>query len=254
MLQLGKKYIAAFILAFGFIFSAGLKTTASAIDISISPPPIPWFEFQKSQFDLKLGLTYISLSGKSDNSDLSFDGGGLLLTGRYAFNNYFGLDLSSAFMGGGGDIGDAGIGVFIWSGMTNLEIQIVNREKFCFILFLGLNRSYASISVTPYNSYTRSVELWLFGFQGGLQASLKLGYITLSPWFMIQSMSGDVAVDGKETSVDSFTVQTFGIDIVFVPAGITLSGILQNKPKSDNDSQAFILSVSYDFQWGGTRD
>lgn len=232
-------FIFSFIITTGFIF----PLSADNDSISFSPPPIPWFEYGTGQTDLRITGTYLSITG----DDLEVYGGGSTLIGRYAFSDIVAIDAAAGCYGGGGDVGDLGVGLFMWSVMNDLELQLVRNDKLCLIGFAGLGFGAASISVG-----TITVDVNTQAIQGGAQASFRIGSVALSPFFIVQSVGGDATVDGGETyTIDSTTVKSFGIDLTLIPYHVTLSSMLQNRPGQNSDVDVVCFTATYNFQWNG---
>jgi hypothetical protein len=254
-----KKLLTIFIIVAIIIISGSINSVdAATSNFSISPTPIPWYEFQQSQFDLRLGGSYAKVTGDTDKSGdkITLEGGGINLGARYAFNNYIGLDFMFNFAGMGGDITkDTNLDVFVWTWNPNIEVQVLNTDRFNLILFGGIIWALAKIDVYDYTvNYTYTgVTANLSGPQFGIQASLKINPVVISPFFIYQRMSGSYNVNGTTGDVPATSMKSFGIDIVLVPINLTLSTIFQQVSASSQNTgyKTIFLTVSYDFRWGG---
>lgn len=238
------KRIPVFLLAFAL--GPGLAVPAFSLDnLSLSPLPIPWFEFQEGQMDLGVGGTFLYATG----TDIDVYGGGGSFIGRYAFTNLLAMDIGMSIFGGGGDAGDLGVGLFLMQAPVDLELQLVRTNSMALILFGGVMTSFGTLTIGDVPA-----TLSQYGFQFGAQVSFKTSDFTFSPFFMIQSLGGTATVEGVSYSLDTVTVKTFGIDIVYVPWNITLSSMLQMMPAADTDVNIFTIGICYDFQWGGPSE
>lgn len=81
--------------------AAQTLSAATQANFSVSAPPLPWFEFEKGQWDLRVAGNYTSVSGKESgtNKEVSVTGGGVSFVGRYAFNDYLAADFGYYFVG-----------------------------------------------------------------------------------------------------------------------------------------------------------
>ncbi len=228
----------------------------------VSPPPLPWFEFEKGQWDLRVGGSYTSISGKESTTgkDLSIKGAGANFVARYAFTDHLAFDLGYYFFYiGGGVPGVVDLSMYMNTWNPNLEIQLARNDTLSWILFFGGTVSYTPVDVTiratsPATSV--GVQAFLAGPQFGTQLSLKAGSFALSPFVLLQSLSGTVSVSYPSTSsgVPAFTMTSFGIDATYVPWNITLSSVInQAAAATQNDGfSTFYIALSYDFRWGVT--
>ena len=240
-----------------FVFLAALVPglwAQSQSNLMISPPPVPWFEFVKGQKDLRLGGTYVSITGDESssgaNDEIDFTGVGLGLMGRYAFNDYLALDMGFNYIYVGGEVGKTSVDVWLWSIPADLELQLVNKDRVGIILFGGVNKTWSVVDVEG-----TSATVNLFGPQGGLEVAFKFTDFVVTPFFMIQKMSGTVEVNSKSYTISSFTTKAYGLDVVYKPWNLTLSGIFQQAAtQSNQDYDTVLISLNYDFRWGGAEE
>jgi hypothetical protein len=236
-----------------FVSLSEVNAQESSSNFSISPPPIPWFEFQSNQQDLRVGATGFYIQGK-DNSDLKIYGGGGNFIWRGGLSDYFALDVGGAIMYARGDVAaDTPVTMYMFNPTANMEIQLFNTQWVCMILFGGGNFSWMRMSMdTPMGSM--SVVNGIIGPQAGLQISLKLGPFSLSPFFMYQGFVGSASYSMGDyygnSHIDYYSTYSYGFDIVYVPWNITLSSLLQMKPNSSDDMNMYIFTISYDVRWG----
>ncbi|MEJ5362203.1 MAG: hypothetical protein WHV26_09070 [Spirochaetota bacterium] len=222
---------------------------AQQSNFTISPPPIPWFEFKEGQKDLRINATALYLTG--DNSGeisgkTKVYGAGAGGIYRYAFKDIFAFDAGLTLVGATGDIGDAAdMNMFLGSLPFDLEILLVNNEKISVIGFIGFSFTYNYIGIEsniPGNEGTVDMTTTMKGPQGGIQVSFKLGDFTVSPFLMLTKQSGDVDIDydieglgsgSTSMSVSTTTIKYYGVDIVYVPLGLTLSSFLQQASQNN---------------------
>ncbi len=252
-----KKNISAL---FFIILISAISASASQSNFMISPSPIPWYEFQQGQADIRLGGSYVSVTGETDpatGDKPSIEGGGLSFAGRYAFNNNIAVDFLYNFVGAGGSLSsNIDLEVYLWLWNPNIEFQLVNNEKFKFIVFLGPIWSLASVTLYDYSTYptnTLGVTAYMDGIQFGFQASMILKPFVVAPFFLYQKMSGSADVNGISVDIPSVTMKSYGIDLIYLPWNLTLSSIMQQVATSGNNGgyKTFYVSLSYDFRWGG---
>ncbi|MBN1498829.1 MAG: hypothetical protein JW982_01620 [Spirochaetes bacterium] len=238
---------------------------AQQSNFSISPPPIPWYEFSKSDWDTRVGLTYVRITGEIEedeiSGDLNVNGGGANIFTRYAFSDILAADTGMLYAYAGGEIGDAAdmtFSVFVLP--FDIEFQPVKQDSFNILIFAGWNLAWTSININADGppSEELNLETAMKGPQLGIEASFILSSFAISPYFMMSKLEGKSDVEIKENNslvfsgslnVSSTFVYNWGIDVLFIPYKITLSSILQIAGDS-KDSQPYntlIISVSYNF-------
>lgn len=173
---------------------------------------------------------------------------------RGAFTNFFAIDIGAILGLGGGDINpETSMFMFSYVPTMNIELQLFKTSNFCMILFGGGSLNIQRIGMYTSDT-TMDMAMFMYGPQFGAQFSLKLGVITLTPFFMRQVFNGSMTMtmDGYSTSqeIPSFAMNTFGLDLVLVPLNITLSSMMQLKPSSESSVNVFMFSISYDVRWG----
>lgn len=237
----------------------GQVSAATQSNFQVSPPPLPWFEFVKGQWDLRIGGNYSSVTGKDDSSgkDVGIKGGGPNFVARYAFTDHLAFDFGYYFIYlGGGVPGVFDLSVYMNSWNPNLEVQLVRGEHVSWILFFGGMLSYTPVSLTDRTTArptTYGAEIFLAGPQFGTQLSLKAASFAFSPFILLQSLSGTFSVTSPVYSagVPSFTMVSFGIDATYVPWNITLSSVFNQAQAAtqNNGFNTFYIALSYDFRW-----
>ena len=244
-----------------------LPIFASQSNIQLSPPPIPWFEFDKGDKDLKVGGTIIYLTGDSTegiNGDIDVYGGGVNAFYRYAFRDIFAIDFGATTVGAYGNVGnDADMSMWVLSVPVDLELQAVRNDRFVLIFFGGFNFTWSYVGV-DYDDGTDTAEfdIWtnMRGPQGGVQLSFLLQDFVLTPFIMLQKLAGTASVDfyqngslvySDDISISSPTATLYGIDIVYQPWNLTLSSLVQQvSSSSDNEGfTTYVFSINYCFHW-----
>ncbi len=266
-----KKLTFVFVLLVSVLTVNALYAAQAQTNFMISPPPIPWFEFQQDQVDMRLGGTYFNLSGDYTTSSgtkekIKINGGGGSFIGRYAFTDMFALDGGIGMFGGKGSVGDIDIGMAAFSIPVDLEFQPVRTDNFSLILFGGLNYSFAWIGIWLNDTNDTNLQIYAnqWGPQFGAQASLKAADFAFSPFILWQYLSGSATVDYYSAAGDSSSSADipgtssiyYGLDIAYLPFNITLSTILQQvMAQGDNNGfKTIIITLSYDFRFGGPEE
>ena len=234
----------------------------------ISPPPIPWYEFQKGQEDLKISATYMNITGDIDSPEQPEAGGDIDVRGgsgggfyRYAFRDEFAIDAGGTVLWAAGDVGDAATMdmkmIYIPIG---LEYMAMRTEKASIIIFAGMNFSLLSLGIDiDTGTESGTLDMWTStrGPQGGIQAAIKFTDFVFTPFLMATRLSGTADIDyegGGEsgsisTGIPAGTSVSYGIDAVYVPLNLSLSFISQ-QGLSNNDNnglKTYIFTLSYHF-------
>lgn len=247
---------------FALLFATGLGPLAAAsqTNFMVSPPPLPWFEFDKGQWDLRVGGNYTRVSGKDSttNKDVAVTGGGFNAVGRYAFTDLIAVDFGYYFVGITGGVPSLfDVYVYMNTWNPNLELQVLKTERVSWIIFFGGMWSLTPVEIvdrsTAKNTST-GITVFLSGPQFGTQLSAKAGSFALSPFVLVQSLSGTASVSypATTTAVPTFTMTSFGIDITYIPWSITLSSVFNQASAAtqSNGYNTLYLALSYDFRWG----
>lgn len=254
------------VIFFIMICFSTIKSYAQQGNFQVSPPPVPWYEFNQGQKDLKVGATFLSLTGEVDDPEFGGDvkvyGGGGSAFYRYAFKDKFAIDAGGLVVGAGGDVGDlTTMEMMIASIPVDLEFQPINNERLSVILFAGFNFSWCSISI-EYDAGEdwgkADLSTSMYGPQGGIQAALKVSDFVFTPFFMITRLSGDVSISAESNEgefsgsagVPATTSYFYGIDIIYKPWNITLSSIIQQALSSGSNQgyKTYVFTISYHFQ------
>lgn len=225
---------------------------------AIAPPPLSYPDYtEPGTSQHKLTGTYVRVEvenfeltgiGAAYDGRLVLDktGGGLGQGVGFALGIY-------ALSGSGDDLDLAGI---VESMAVNYEIEVAKSNGSNAILFLGPALSIAAITGTA-PGFDLEASTFLFGAQAGAQVTFTSGDVKISPWAMYQTLSGTTSVTvttpfGSTTTDADVTVSStsLGFDILHVPSGVTLSGLVQN---AGGDSDAKVTIISFSYSWGGAK-
>jgi len=240
---------------------------AQQTNFQFTPPPIPWYEFSEGDKDLKLGGTFMYLSGdiKSPEAEMngSVDvyGGGANAFWRYAFRKHVAIDLGGSAFYSAGNIGkSADMTLKMVSVPVDLEFQPIKDDKVSLIIFGGFvfSKIWLGIDVkTSSIDQTADITSTMKGPQGGIQLAIKQSDFVFTPFFMFASLAGDTKLKTSGTegsaslsmSVVAATAYYYGIDIVYVPWDITLSSLIQQVSSSGDNKgfKTYVVSLTYHF-------
>ncbi|MGQ9842017.1 MAG: hypothetical protein ACUVRK_00495 [Spirochaetota bacterium] len=209
---------------------------------------------------MRISATALYLTGKAEGleGDTKIYGGGAGGIYRNAFKDILAFDIELTLVTASGQVADD-VDMSVWLGTIPLDLEflLVNNEKIAVIGFIGFSFTYNSISIdskVPGNKFTFDMTTSMKGPQGGIQVSFKLGDFTLSPFLMLTKQSGDVDIGydisglgsgSTSMSVSSGTIKYFGLDIIYVPLGLTLSSLIQQASMEKNDYQTYVISIGY---------
>lgn len=230
----------------------------SQSNFSVTPPPIasPYFEAGKGEG--KTRLTYLSIKGQG----IDLKGGGFDFVGRNAFSDTWAGDVAVGFLGMTADLtGGGSLTLFNIPFSLNLELQPYKGDILSAIIFAGptLNLGFGFMDIpNPLGggSTTASITTVFYGAQAGLQLGIQAGDFNLSPFAMVQSQKGSstVTVEDTSTTVDipAVTTTSYGFDILYTPWDMTLSSVLQEAEKADQNTPGFktrIYQISWNKKW-----
>jgi hypothetical protein len=251
------------ILLFAYLVVPSSEAFSQQSNFMISPAPIPWFEFEEGQHDLRLSATGLYMKGSSSqegaSGDVTFYGGVGSAIYRYAFRDVFAVDAGASGGGVKGTIGsDATAGMGLFTMPFDLEFQPVKNDSVVLILYFGFSFSWMYLNIevdSPDASGTMKLKSAMKGPQGGAQLSFKTGDFALCPFLMLTKQAGNVKMDIDTTdgsysgsmSVATTTIYYCGFDVVYIPFGVTLSSVVQQaKSNSKNNGfRTYTLTLSY---------
>ena len=250
--------VASIVLLLVFVTSAH----AAQSNLQITPPPIASPEFEAGKVDAKAGLTYINMSG----SGISLNGYGANIVRRRAFTDALAWDMQGGLFILKGSLGSNDMSFWTIPLSLNVEYQPLKTPSSSLILFAGPNFSYGNMKIkdgvlyAPFpllaapSKWDLNMSITMYGWQGGGQYSAQLGDFKVSPFAMIQSQQGTVAISygalsQGSTSIPAFTTTSYGLDLLYLPWNVTLSSVLQQAAKSGDNSgvNTTIFTLSHTF-------
>lgn len=226
------------------ILTAGAAFAAQQSNFSVAPPPIasPYFEAGKGEG--KFRFTYLTISGQG----MDLTGGGFDFVGRSAFSETFAGDIAVGFLLLNADLAGAGTMTLMNIPFSaNLEVQAYKGDVVSTILFAGpaMIMTPGSFEMTVMGqTSTYTIFNFLYGAQAGVQLGVKMGDFTLSPFAMAQNLRGTSSIsddqgNSVDTDIPAYTTTSYGADLIYTPWGLTLSSVLQEAKKADNQTPGF---------------
>jgi hypothetical protein len=130
---------------------------AQQTNFQFSPPPIPWFEFEEGQKDLKISGTLLHLAGEVEDTipilpimggDVSVYGwrGERVLPVR-VIRPHFAIDIGGTVIGAGGDVEAPLPCAWDDNHSVDLEFQPIRTDNIALILFGGFNLSWLFLGI-----------------------------------------------------------------------------------------------------------
>jgi hypothetical protein len=286
-----------------FVFSSFFPLSAAnnQSNFSIAPSPVAYPYFVPGAIDGRVDGSYVSI--KMDQ--VSLKGAFFDFKARGAMNSFLavngelGIGMMKGSMPGippmvliptGGASGgyyytrtdgDATLSFLEARPTLNLEIQLLDYHSFSFIVFGGIQLSYAqmtsqtkySLIVPPpysnagktYSGYTNTLEITssMTGFQMGMQLNIPLsGEVRLSPFFMMSSLSGTATITDNpgysgassqsySADIPKSTSTSFGMDIVISEISIgTVFQQIKSTEQSNGNVKVVMISAGYHFSSG----
>ncbi|MDH4162023.1 MAG: hypothetical protein OEW15_04960 [Nitrospirota bacterium] len=234
------------------VILASAPARAEQTNFSVAPPPIasPYFEAGKGEG--KFRFTYLTIEGQG----MDMKGGGIDFVGRTAFSEHFAGDIAFGFLFMNAEFkstdplttgSDATMTLMNMPFSANLEVQPYKGDILSTIIFLGpaMIMTPGSMETTIMGqTYSSTLFGFYYGAQAGLQLGVKLGDFNLSPFAMAQSMQGTMTITDSqgnsfETDVPAYTTTSYGADLIYTPWGLTLSSVLQEAKKTDEQTPGF---------------
>lgn len=140
-------------------------------------------------------------------------------------------------------------------GSYNREYLVMAKPSSSLTLFVGIPLSFGDFIIEDKEDVT--VFNFMVGFQGGARLGLDMGDFTGSPLVMVNLMGGYIErYDGgvylenlSSGGIPIFAVVSSGLEILYRPLNLTLSGIFQRTFESgDNmpiDTAMILLGLSF---------
>jgi hypothetical protein len=202
---------------------------------------------------MKVRATYLTMESTDPVVDFKLSGFGIDFVGRKPFGNHFAMDVNIGVTYLDGDMAGSSLyGATIPLGF-NLEVQPFKNDVVNVIIFGGPSFSISSMTLDM-PSDTMYIDSYVFGFTGGVQLGLTLGPVGIDAFGMTTTQSGtqEMYSTSADTSTDipSYTTSTFGLDLAYLPWGLTLSSLLQEAGKSDSNgtkTRMYQLAWSHKF-------
>lgn len=224
------------------VFTAG-AAFAQQSSFSVAPPPIASPSFEAGKGEGKFRFTYLTISGEG----MDLKGGGFDFVGRSAFSESLAGDVSVGFLFMSADFTAGSMFLMNIPFSANLELQAYKGDVLSTILFAGpaMIMTPGSMEMTIMNqTYTYSIFNFMYGAQAGVQLGVKLGDVTLAPFAMAQNLRGSSTItddQGNSTTTDipAYTTTSYGADLVYAPWGLTLSSVLQEAKKADDQTPGY---------------
>ncbi len=258
----------AFVISLMLFVVSGWCQNSDNVTFTISPPPAGYPIFTPGSRDFSIGVNYTSISipysyvkydiennvpvEKIIHKDLKIKGG--VVTGsykvdyeRFSVNHAGGLAVLS------GNLNNMLIMSLIYR--INGLAQVINNDWLSIFLFgnagidFSLNDSkinipqYLPLSDPINDEVTVSVSSLISSFSGGLQMNLNAGNFIISPYGIYSYSAGNYNSSTKssmsfdypssEGQIQGFGSIVFGFDILYKPAGIALSSMVQSSKDYD---------------------
>ena len=248
---------------------AGMVSSAFAAgqfsSFSISPSPITTPVFGGYENDLKIGATYLTMKSSGTTTvgrEFELDGYGITAAGRSAFSDQIAVDYAIGVIYLNGDMGAGkvmeldGVSVPI---SVNLEVQPYKNNVFNVIVFAGPAFSISSMRLDDVPAVFRTtvvrdswdIDSYLYGLQGGVQLGFRLGDVHLDFFGMADRKLGTQDITktfspNTSESISAFTTTSYGLDLLYVPWGLSLGSILQEARQRDNNrTRTDIYTISW---------
>ncbi len=242
------------------ILALSSSVAHAADSFSITPPPIAAPTFEEGKTDSKVRLTYLTMKG--DGSD--FKGYGADAVFRNAFTGSFAGDLQLGMLALNGNM-NTGAGMTASTDFVNFsfgvngEYQAYKGDTFSALFFAGPNLTllvgsykYNYTIGTTTSSDTATLTGDLIGLEGGVQFGINAGNWQIAPFATIMSQQGSITASTSygdtTTNIKPFTTTSYGMDITYVPWGLSLSAILQEAAKQSDANEGIKTNI-YQISW-----
>jgi hypothetical protein len=247
------KSILSIALVVSFISSARGQQT----NIHVSMPPLIDPDMRYAQ---QISASYIRMHG--ERIDLNgIDINTLFrkaISHNRAYNSTLGAALLGSYLGGEMDIDTSkrDVSGVVLHGSYNLEYLVVKKPSSSLVLFMGMPLSFGNFIIETEKEDVTMYNL-MAGLQGGAQVGFKIGDFIGSPFVMVNLMGGyRERYDGgvyfenlNSGSIPIFAVISSGLEIIYLPFNLKLSGMYQRTFESgDNkpiDTSTIQLGISF---------
>ena len=142
---------------------------------------------------------------------------------------------------------------------VNLEVQPYKNDVFNVIVFAGPAFSLSSMRLDNVTTVVRTtvvreswtIDSYLYGLQGGVQMALRLGVVQVDIFGMADRKRGTQDIiktrsPNTSESIPAYTTTSYGLDLLYVPWGLTLGAILQEaRQRDDNGTRTDIYTISW---------
>lgn len=247
----------------GMVSSAFAAGQFSSFSISPSPLAVPVFNGYEN--DVKIGATYLQMKSSGSTTagrEFKLDGYGITAAGRSAYSDQFALDYAIGVISLNGHMGAGN--VMRLDGVTvpisvNLEVQPYKNNVFNVIVFAGPAFSISSMNLDNVPTVFRSnvmrdswtIDSYLYGLQGGVQMALRIADVQVDIFGMADRTRGTQDITktfspNTSDSIPAYTTTSYGLDLMYVPWGLTLSANRQDAwQRDDNGSKTNIYTISW---------
>jgi hypothetical protein len=226
---------------------------AAGGQFSIAPPPLGHPTFEEGEVQYRLGLGYKAY--RDGETDMA--GPSVSLQRRQALSDRFAFNLGGVadYVSGTDYIVSEDDDISLWQTMFHLtgEYQMRFTPKWNAILFGGPKLGYGGYEVeqkeAPQERIDASNEI--LGYVVGLQTSMRLGSLRITPFGSYEELDAthesDSSETGRSTTDYTYEVTQYGLDVLFVGSGLTLSAILQDLSVGPVEENYTVYQVSYQF-------
>lgn len=237
----------------------------SSNSFQVAPAPIPSPNFEVGMEDVKSTANYISI----ESSAFEMTGFGFNFSRRNVTNEKAALDVGGGVSIMSGDLKSGTINgdivAFSFNIQLDLEYQMLKKDRFSLIGFLGFNfpiqisSSTISTGTSLIGDITTTTVMFQYGFPIGLQAGIDLGDFTLVPFFGLNFYLGGVASttssvgsSTEDTTVESYVSKNFGMDILYRPLDISFGTLLQASDPGGSGGQTDVFT--FQISWNKQRN
>jgi hypothetical protein len=238
-------------LCFLFLSAPVFSQSSTQTNFTISPPPLGYPEYPaESSVTQTLNMTGAFIKGDT----VSIKGFYMGWIPRYG-TDWMALDGLLGLFVLSGDIdtsyGKQSLSVVGFNLAPAVELPVINSDIIKLIIFAGYDLSYSRTTFATTDPFSAGNKLtWYLGTtQHGPIAGIQCHLIfadsfMISPFFLMKTARGsvDISTDPAYTvlqtsyDLESYTVTTYGFDIIETGSGITLSGLIQMTGKT-NDTE-----------------